>query len=160
QLENFSRDPKEALRLLKASGAAPNFPDEQWKDLLEGLPLDFDALDKGLFDGKGITTEADWNRVWRKVEDAMGFAFSQRRSELAVYGTYILDFFQQFRPELHVNVINFDRAVRKFIASSKDVLFSDTNRFVHLEKSYLTPGGKHYSELAPPCGPKRQSCGY
>ncbi|KAK1217741.1 hypothetical protein PQX77_019613 [Marasmius sp. AFHP31] len=41
QLENFSRDPKEALQLLKASGGAPIFPEESWPKILSGSFIDF-----------------------------------------------------------------------------------------------------------------------
>ncbi|KAK7021103.1 hypothetical protein VNI00_017506 [Paramarasmius palmivorus] len=87
-----SPDPKEALRLLRSSGSAPTFPNQSWKELLEGSFLDFDVINKELFGGGIISTEEDWSRVWRVVEQAMGFAFLKQGPELRTYGTYILDF--------------------------------------------------------------------
>ncbi|KAK1222620.1 hypothetical protein PQX77_014526, partial [Marasmius sp. AFHP31] len=99
QLENFSRDPKEALQLLKASGGAPIFPEESWPKILSGSFIDFN---------KHVFREG----VWHTTSTAMEYAFNDQRAELDSYLRYISDFFLQFKPDFHVNIINLNVAIR------------------------------------------------
>ncbi|KAL0569896.1 hypothetical protein V5O48_012062 [Marasmius crinis-equi] len=93
QLKNFSRDPKEALRLLKASGGTPIFPEDFWTKILAGSQVDFDAVHKHLFGGSTVKSEAEWHRVWRTTSAAMAYAYSNRQTKLDSYYTYISNFF-------------------------------------------------------------------
>lgn len=65
QLENYSRDPKEAFRRLKAQPEAPEFTDDSWKAILAGSYVDLDVINAELYQRGRITAEGHWTKVWR-----------------------------------------------------------------------------------------------
>ncbi|KAJ7882131.1 hypothetical protein B0H13DRAFT_1477992, partial [Mycena leptocephala] len=75
--ENYSHNPKEALRLIRGIAGSPEFTETGWKSLLEGNYVNFDQLH-----GRGVTTHSNWITVWMSFQCTVNFAFENREQEL------------------------------------------------------------------------------
>jgi hypothetical protein len=137
--ENYSRDPKEALRLIRGIAGSPEFTESGWKSLLEGNYVDFDQVSKELY-GRGVSTHGDWITVWMSFQRAVNFAFEKREEELDTYFKYIQGLFAQTGDELAHNVIGCDRAIRTFVGNSRGTFLDDIHKFTQFDRSYLTTG--------------------
>ncbi|KAJ7939217.1 hypothetical protein B0H13DRAFT_1587221, partial [Mycena leptocephala] len=97
-VENYPRDSKEALRLIRNHAGCPPFTETGWRCLLEGNYVDLDHVSRELF-GHGIASLGDWITVWMAFQRAVNFAKITKelviRGILEVNGT---NFFQPAPP--------------------------------------------------------------
>ncbi|KAJ6612764.1 hypothetical protein B0H10DRAFT_1744269, partial [Mycena sp. CBHHK59/15] len=145
-IENYSRDVKEATRIIRSHAGCPSFTEDGWKDVLEGNYVNFDEIARELLDLTRITTQGQWVDAWRKYRRCVVFAFEGRNEELDAYFDYIQGLFSQAGSEFAHNVIGCDKAIRMFIGTSKATLFNDLPSFAQYERSYLIPGMVHYHD--------------
>ncbi|KAJ7509726.1 hypothetical protein B0H11DRAFT_1658636, partial [Mycena galericulata] len=143
-IENYTHNTKEAMRLIRSHAGCPSFTETGWKDVLEGNYVDFDEVAQTLLDYKQIDSQGQWVDVWGKFKRCVSFAFADRNDELDAYFDYIQRLFSGSSPELAHNVIACDKAIRRFIGSSKTTLFNDFPSFGQFERSYLIPGMVHF----------------
>ncbi|KAF9017454.1 hypothetical protein BDZ89DRAFT_936546, partial [Hymenopellis radicata] len=144
QLENHSRNPKEAQRQISFAPGCPRFSKEDWKSVLVGDYVDLDGVLRHLQPGQtsGITDLASWQKAWHTFKRAIDFAFTDRGSELQKYEDYILRAFNSRSSSWHSQVISFDRDNRQNVmAQDKDVRFSDVSEFEGNKDSWLAASG-------------------
>ncbi|KAJ3751962.1 hypothetical protein EV360DRAFT_89206 [Lentinula raphanica] len=150
QVENYSLDLKNALQSLEVAIAKPSLPKGQWKNILLDGYVDFDDLLGNLFTSEleetslylngdttlefrrprtvtKVNTHGQWINAFRVYEEAVNFAFPGRQPELQVYWNHIHYLFAALQPVLHHRVINYDRAVRIFVGSRRDILLNEAN---------------------------------
>jgi hypothetical protein len=151
-LDNISRDPKSARRSLFNSASRPQFPENEWLNVLAGHAVDMDHIFSSLYavvhddrrierigdikisvghstPAKTIRTHGDWVIAWDRVVEATTFAFPHRERELRTYGKYITQLFSAVPPASHSRVIQFDKACRVRVGQCQDRELSDTFAF-------------------------------
>ncbi|KIM83784.1 hypothetical protein PILCRDRAFT_6681 [Piloderma croceum F 1598] len=159
-IANYVLDVKLAKLHLLNSGAAPEFPDSEWKSLLSGLAVNLDAVFSGRYStehdaktsheigdftistreatvSKSVKTAGDWFIAWNQASAATTFAFLHRNRECQDYGRHILDLFAAFAEEHHHLILNYDRAVRKRVALRQNLLLTDLAEFGDLRVQFL-----------------------
>ncbi|KAK7020183.1 hypothetical protein VNI00_017832 [Paramarasmius palmivorus] len=145
QLENYSRDPKEAARRVLYSRNAPPLNFEEWKTVLPGEYTSLDNLYYRLHPSSSsdtIQTQSEWSEAWSYFRRAICHAFSGRDMELQAYEDYILRSFRTRQTSFHPNIISFDRDNRRnVLAANKEVLFSDFEFFSQNRESWLESSG-------------------
>ncbi|KAK7023975.1 hypothetical protein R3P38DRAFT_3194548 [Favolaschia claudopus] len=140
-LENYSRDPKEVLRLTQTRAGCPQFTEAGWKSLLAGEYVDFDAVAQEIF-GYRVDNSDRWHQIWHLYAKCVAFAFHMRRAELETYNEFVKNLF--ISTDITHNVIACDKAIRTFLGTSKHHLFNDVQLFQRFQHSHLIPGGIHY----------------
>ncbi|KAJ7220129.1 hypothetical protein GGX14DRAFT_315238, partial [Mycena pura] len=138
-IENYSRDPKEALRLIRTHAGCPEFTETGWKCILEGKYVDFDLLSTELH-ARGVTSNGDWVTIWMSYQSAVNFAFQNREQELDTYFKYIQSLFRQTGDDLAHNVIACDKAIRTFVGNSRSTFLDDVHKFGQFDRSHLMAG--------------------
>ncbi|KAJ3969352.1 hypothetical protein EV361DRAFT_804023 [Lentinula raphanica] len=164
QVENYSLDTKNALQSLDVAIAKPSLPKSQWKNVLLDGYVDFDDLLGNLFTTEleetslylsgettlefrrpkpvtKVNTHGQWINAFRVYEEAVNFAFAGRQPELQAYWSHIHYLFAAMQPVLHHRVINYDKAVRIFVGSRRDILLNEVEKFAHLKVAHLDSGG-------------------
>ncbi|KAJ3710975.1 hypothetical protein C8R42DRAFT_690022 [Lentinula raphanica] len=162
QVEDYSLDLKNALQSLDVAIAKPSLPKGQWKNVLLDGYVDFDDLLGNLFTTEleetslylsgettlefrrpkpvtKVNTHGQWINAFRIYEEAVNFAFPGRQSELQAYWSHIHFLFAAMQPVLHHRVINYDRAVRIFVGSRRDILLNEVEKFAHRAYSANLP---------------------
>ncbi|KAJ3833252.1 hypothetical protein F5878DRAFT_633205 [Lentinula raphanica] len=180
-IDNYKRDINAAIESIENSGVNPLFPGRLWgsvlrdeyielSEVLATVTFSADTLSPFSYSNpftealatttlakpvptKEITDESTWYRAWSATAEAITFAFPSRSNEVQAYGRHILALFEATRPEFHGNVIRYDRAMRQFIGSRRDILFDE---FKHrdlemFDMMYLWSSGIHY-QVQPPSG--------
>ena len=148
---NYSLDVKLAKAHLN-SGAAPKFPDTEWKSLLSGLAINLDTVFSGRYStehdykvsheirdftistreaatSKTVKTAGDWFIVWNQATAATTFAFPHWSKECQEYGRHILDLFATFAEEHHRLIFNYDRAMHKQVVQCRNLMLTDLAEF-------------------------------
>ncbi|KAJ7211393.1 hypothetical protein GGX14DRAFT_362632, partial [Mycena pura] len=164
QVESYSLDIKETLRLLSVSLSKPSFPETLWKEVLLDRFVDLDVIVANRFATEPdephrlllgdhqleikkpkvvsrVSNHGEWILAFRIYERAVNFAFKHRRDELETYSNHIQDLFASWHPSLHHRIINYDRAARNLIGQSHSLLFSDTQQLRPCENAHLSAGG-------------------
>ncbi|KAJ6619038.1 hypothetical protein B0H10DRAFT_1794203, partial [Mycena sp. CBHHK59/15] len=131
-IENYSRDTKEVLRLIRSHAGCPPFTETGWKNLLEGNYVDLDQMSDELYKHK-ITNQGEWTTAWLAFEHCVNFAFQDRGQELTTYFQYIQGLFAQTSADHAHNVIGCDEAIQTFIGSSRQHLFDNISFFGQFE---------------------------
>ena len=113
-IANYTLDVKLAKAHLLNSGAAPEFPDSEWRSILSGLAVNLDVVFSGRYSteqdpkitrdigdftistrktttSKAVKTAEDWFIAWNQAATATTFAFPHRRRECQDYGQHILN---------------------------------------------------------------------
>ncbi|KAF8886895.1 hypothetical protein CPB85DRAFT_1169581, partial [Mucidula mucida] len=92
QLENHSKDSKEAQCQIMFTFKCPHFSQEDWRLLLIGDYFDFDNVLKHLQSSKasGVSNRTAWHKAWLAFKQAVCFAFTNRAAELQKYKNYIM----------------------------------------------------------------------
>lgn len=162
---------KRAFKRLTRMSGLPRFPRSQLKHVLAGEFVDFDKVyasvnslvaesnirarisDSVSIELEGevtssrqtnarVTDQASYTVAANLLLATMLFIFGEyRRNELTGYFTHVQTMFSSLSPSHHGCVINYDKAVRLFIAQSNDVAFDDFSKFTHLERANLHPLG-------------------
>ena len=133
-IANYTLDIKLAKAHLLNSGAAPEFPDTEWKSVLSGLAINLDTVFSGRYSteqdfkvtheigdftistreamtSKSVKAAGDWFITWNQAAATTVFAFPHRHKECQDYGKHILDLFAAFAREHHHLIFNYDQAV-------------------------------------------------
>ncbi|KAJ3725466.1 hypothetical protein C8R42DRAFT_575963 [Lentinula raphanica] len=180
-IDNYKRDIDAAIESIENSGVNPLFPGRLWgsvlrdeyielSEVLATVTFSADTLSPFSYSNpftealatttlakpvpiKEITDESTWYRAWSATAEAITFAFPSRSNEVQAYGRHILALFEATRPEFHGNIIRYDRAMRQFVGSRRDILFDE---FKHrdlemFDMMYLWSSGIHY-QVQPPSG--------
>jgi hypothetical protein len=179
-IANYTLDIKLAKAHLLNSGAAPEFPDTEWKSLLSGLAVNLDAVFSGRYStehdykisheigdftistreattSKSVKTAGDWFIAWNQATAATTFAFPHRGKECQEYGRHILDLFAAFAEEHHRLIFNYDRAVRKRVALRRNLLLTDLAEFGDLRVQFLDVRGANSGTQAQPSTSRRSN---
>jgi hypothetical protein len=179
-IANYTLDVKLAKAHLLNSGAAPEFPDTEWKSILLGLAVNLDAVFSGRYStehdskishdigdftistrettiSKAVKSAGDWFIAWNQAAVATVFAFPHRHKECQDYGRHILDLFAAFAQEHHHLILNYDRAVRKRVALRRDLLLTDLAQFGDLRVQYLDVRGANSGSQAQTGGGRRST---
>ncbi|KAK7045855.1 hypothetical protein VNI00_007277 [Paramarasmius palmivorus] len=145
QLENYSRDPKEAARRIMYSKNAPPLVLDEWKTVLPGDYTDLDAIFTRMHpshSASAIQTQSDWAEAWSYLRRGINHAFSFREDELREYEDYLLSSFRTRQSSFHANIVAFDRDNRQnVLAANKGVLFTDFHHFAQNRKAWLESTG-------------------
>ncbi|KLO04393.1 hypothetical protein SCHPADRAFT_947726 [Schizopora paradoxa] len=127
--------------MLQNTVSKPEYPPDQWKNLLLGDAVDLDKVlsainsrsidnkfkqsigDKMVIEFVGETkatkkvkTHTDWISAFSKTKSAILFLFGHRREELDKYSDYIKNMFRSISPKSHRAVIHADQAIREQVA--------------------------------------------
>jgi hypothetical protein len=163
-IANYTLDVKLAKAHLLNSGAAPEFPDMEWKSLLLGLAVNLDAVFSRRYStkhdskvtheirdftistreattSKSVKTTGDWFIAWNQASAATAFAFPHRSTECQEYSRHILNLFAAFAEEHHRLIFNYDRAMRKQVALRWNLLLTDLAEFGDLRVQFLNVRG-------------------
>ncbi|KIK72189.1 hypothetical protein PAXRUDRAFT_181185, partial [Paxillus rubicundulus Ve08.2h10] len=144
---------------------APDFPPDQWTNILTGLAVDLNKIlgahystdietkqmkdIRDLFQlsirtskqSKIIRTHGDWVIAFGKTLQATVFALPQRSAEYAAWQTYISQLFASVQFSQHKRVIEFDKAARLRVANQKHIHLIDFAKFDDLRTIFLSPIG-------------------
>ena len=163
-IANYTIDIKQTKSHLLNSGAAPEFPDSEWKSVLSGLAVNLDTVFSGRYStehdpqitheigdftisarevatSKSVKSAGDWFIAWNQTAAVTVFAFPHRSRECQEYGKHILGLFAAFAEEHHRLIFNYDRAVRKRVALQRDLLLTDLSEFGDLRVQFLNVRG-------------------
>lgn len=164
QIEVYSLDIKEALRMLSLALRKPVFPDSLWKDVLLDRFVDLDTVLASRFAVEPdepqqlvvgdhqleikkpkmvsrVSSHGQWLLAFRAYAKAVTFAFNGRQDELETYENHIHELFASWNPSLHHRVLSYDRAARNLIGQSHGILFSDIHKLRACENAHLSAGG-------------------
>lgn len=93
-----------------------------------------------------VTDQASYTVATNMLISIMLFVFGPyRRDELTSYFAHVQAMFTSIATSHHICVINYDRAVRLYIAQSNDVAFNEFTRFQHFKRANLHPLGINVS---------------
>ncbi|KAJ7081228.1 hypothetical protein C8R44DRAFT_895100 [Mycena epipterygia] len=93
-IENYTRDIKETLRLIRSMAGCPVFTETGWKDVPAGNYVDFHEIAQTLLGNKQITTQGQWVDIWGKFKRCICFPLEGRNEELETYFDYIQGLFE------------------------------------------------------------------
>ncbi|THU77822.1 hypothetical protein K435DRAFT_577222, partial [Dendrothele bispora CBS 962.96] len=80
-----------------------------------------------------VTTHGEWMICWDQFCNAVTFLMPWRAGELNSYRAHITNLFSAHaNPSYHVNVINYDKAVRIRASERRNILLSDIGSFTDL----------------------------
>lgn len=163
-LRAYAVDPKLAKSDLLNSIGAPEFPDNEWANVLAGRSVDLDHVISGRYNvsagqrrveklgdfelayGSGTPTKrvesmGDWVLAWNQTVAAVSYAFPHRRRELTEYGSYIVGLFGALAVSFHHRLIDHEKAVRKRVASRQNLLLTDYKDFDDLRLQFIDSCG-------------------
>ncbi|KAJ7776591.1 hypothetical protein DFH07DRAFT_951722 [Mycena maculata] len=160
-LKVLLQDPKLAKRSITTSARAPEFPESEWTNLLNGRAVNFDAVLSSFFSttshdehseslGSGLELRfgtvaptkfvrdaGTWTIAFDRVCAATLFIFTHRARELTTYREYIVGLFAATSSLFHDRIIAFDKAVRKFACQRWDIELTDFNKFLHIKTAVI-----------------------
>ena len=159
-IEVYTIDPKATKRSLVNEPDCPEFPDSEWKNIINGRAVNLDAVLSGQLSTahdnpkvekvgdleisfgaveptKLVKNGGDWNIAWNRTVRATVFGFPHHLEELSSYGEYIVNLFSVTHPSVHNQVIAFDKAVRKRIGSVRNLELWDFEKFADLKIAHM-----------------------
>ena len=164
-LDNWSNDPTYVVRKILLAPGAPDFPPDQWLNIVKGLAVDLDKVlgshystdvdtkqtrDVGdIFQlslripkqTKVVRSHGEWVIAFGKTVQATSFALPQRNAEHLAWQTYISQLFASVQLSHHDRVIQFDKAARLRVANQKHLRLSHFADFDDLRTIHLSPFG-------------------
>lgn len=135
-LDNWANDPSFVVRKIMLAPGCPDFPPDQWSNIVKGLAVDLNKVlgahysteveskqtrDLGdLFQlsvkipkqSRMVRTHGEWVIAFGKTVQATTFALPQRNAEYLAWQTFMSGLFASILPSFHSRVIEFDRAAR------------------------------------------------
>ncbi|KAF5337701.1 hypothetical protein D9758_017339 [Tetrapyrgos nigripes] len=173
-LTNWLCDPKHTKASVYSSPSLIEFPDSEWNNLFNSKHIDFDVLlsfsssveydnkpTYKLGDGaeiklpgpsKRVRTHGDWTIAFGMYEDIIKFTLPWREGEIRAYRRHINNLFKSHPDSSqHINVINYDKAIRQRVASRRDLLLTDTHAFQGLYLNWIVnaPSALHNQSQFP-----------
>lgn len=169
--ENYMRDIKYAKKKIICARGCPDVPDFIWNDILPDRYHDFNKSFTAFYSISGdhrdtytfgeleftgsstkpsreIRTHGDWITTFQTYRKAVLFAYPHRGQELDNYFEYISRQFAVVHPSQIARVINFDRAVRSFVARSNHLTFDDAPNLQSLYTQYFSAAGISASQYS------------
>lgn len=164
-LEDWANDPSYVVRKIMLAPGCPDFPPDQWSNIVKGLAVDlnkvlgahyttevepkqtrelgdlFQLSVKGPKQSRTVRSHGEWVIAFGKTIQATAFALPQRYAEYLAWQTYMSGLFASIQPSFHLRVIEFDRAARLRAAHQKHVRLCDFAKFDDLRTMYLTSYG-------------------
>ncbi|KAH7912978.1 hypothetical protein BJ138DRAFT_1124813, partial [Hygrophoropsis aurantiaca] len=163
-LDKWSTDPKFIRSKILLAPDCPDFPPDQWLNIVQGNVVDLDKVltahystdteqkqvqEMGIFQislrtsntSRFIKTQADWSIAHYKYVRAIAFVLPWMRDSIQTYHDFILQMFASFHISAHSYVICFDRAVRLRVAHQKHIRLDDVAKFDDLRIIHLNPYG-------------------
>ncbi|TRM63041.1 hypothetical protein BD626DRAFT_403342 [Schizophyllum amplum] len=162
QLENFSRDLKGAKTHLLNATSRPQFPDEEWGNILSGRVVDLDRVLSSIYSvsvnhksvervgaleltfghatpSKTVKTYGDWVTAWSATSEAVLFILPHLKADLDAYAKHIQAYFRSLPSEgiYPQRVINYDRAVRIRVSERRDTRLTDFFAFSDLQLMWI-----------------------
>ncbi|KII82749.1 hypothetical protein PLICRDRAFT_85053, partial [Plicaturopsis crispa FD-325 SS-3] len=169
-LKIYAVEPKLSKSDLLNSEGTPEFPDSEWTHILAGQAVDLDhvfngrhstgADDKVSHDigeftisskpkvpSRTIISFGDWVIAWFATTTATAYAFPHRQRELVRYGEHVIGQFAAIAPQFHSCVMDYEKAVRRRVASRRDLLLTDFFEFSDLRVQFIDIRGSGSSAL-------------
>ena len=131
-LDNWANDPTFVVRKILLSPGCPNFPPDQWLQLVKGLAVDLNKVLGAHYstevDSKqtqdlgdvfqlsvklprqmrSVQTHGEWVIAFSKTIQAISYILPPRRTEYLAWETYISQLFTAVQSSHHERVIEFD----------------------------------------------------
>ncbi|THU78370.1 hypothetical protein K435DRAFT_573434, partial [Dendrothele bispora CBS 962.96] len=167
-LENWGRDKDYTLSSIKSDPDCPQFPNSEWKNLIAGKPVEFDhilsSVGSASFNDKQtqrlgeleirfgsatpirkVSTHGEWTICWDLYFNAVTFLMPWRASELNTYRSHITNLFSAHADSsYHINVINYDKAVRIRVSERRNLLLSEIGSFTDLFITWIQLASVNY----------------
>ena len=155
-LNNWASDPTFVVRKILLSPGCPDFPPDQWLQVVKGLAVDLNKVLGAHYSTevdskqtqdigevfqlsvklprqtKTVRTHGEWVIAFGKTIQAVSYVLPSRREEYLAWEGYVSQLFAAVQPTHHERVIEFDRAVRLRVAHQKHVRLHDFARFEDL----------------------------
>ena len=151
----------------------PDIPQHLWNAILSNEFVDLDKIltgvhttsaDRGstyrfgpleLVDApskptRHVLTSGEWNAAWFRYDEAVRFAFPNRKYELRDYAELIYNLFTAAGREWELKVIDFDRAIRCVVGRRNNLLLTDTAQFNAMYTKYIVRPREETSRLSHP----------
>ena len=133
-LDNWSNDPTYIVRKILLAPGVPDFPPDQWLNVVKGLAVDLDKVLRAHYSTnvdakqtrdvgdlfqlslripkqtKAVRSHREWVIAFGKTVQATSFALPQRNAEYLAWQTYISQLFTSVQPTFHDRVIQFNKA--------------------------------------------------
>jgi hypothetical protein len=160
----WSTDIKRARSSLRFAAAKPGFPASQYRNMLEGLPVDLNQVNASIntykleenrkatigsnleidfgvaAPVKSIENASQWFDAWEAYTEAVELLFPFRKAEFVAYGKQIRAIFRTTPVERFSWVIALDSSIRQRVADTNCHLLNDFGAFADLQLLYLTYG--------------------
>lgn len=142
-LRLWSTNPKRYKASLVNAVRCPEFPDSEWTNIIEGKPINLDVVFAGHY-----STSYDQRHIEKLGSIELSFASAKPSKHVRTigdwviaYGTYITGLFGAIHESLHYRVIEYDKAVRKYVSARRDRLLTDTTHFSNLYQTHISSSG-------------------
>ncbi|KAH9903894.1 uncharacterized protein BXZ73DRAFT_62226 [Epithele typhae] len=143
QYRNFSLDIMSTLTNLLNSPGLPELTACEWDNILCGRPVDLDQVFISRYPTASSSVKSSGDRFAASQDASAAYAFAL--PELApvcvTYGKQIISLFASLHESLAGRVLDYDRAIRKRVASNRNLLFSDTAEFFDLRLQHIESAG-------------------
>jgi hypothetical protein len=177
-LRDWAIDPKFVRASITNSASCPDFPYSEWGNIINGRAVNLDQVFSAFYStsndnrhvtqlgnleitsdtastpAKVIKKDSEWRNSWEKAEDAYNYLMPHRGGELKKYGRHISKIFFATSEIFHYQVIQYDKAVRAFAASRRDILLGDYEEFTDIRMHHIDNLGSGHSQTAGP-GPQK-----
>jgi hypothetical protein len=182
-LRDWAVDPKFVRASITNSAACPDFPYSEWGNIINGRAVNLDQVfsafyttsndnrhvtqlgnleitsDAASTPSKIIKRDSEWRNSWEKAEDAYCYLMPHRGGELKKYGRHITKIFFATNEIFHYRVIQYDKAVRAFVASRRDVLLGDYEEFADIRMHHIDNLGSGHTQTPVDSSQKSQNRG-
>jgi hypothetical protein len=156
-LKDWSIDPKFVRSSITNTASCPDFPYSEWSNIIAGRAVNLDHVyssfytmindnrnvtnlggieittDSGKTPSKTVKRDSEWRNAWEKTEGLYVYLMPHRLGELRKYGQHVGRIFLAINQKHHSRVIQYDKVVRAFVASHRDVLLGDYNEFTDIK---------------------------
>ncbi|KAF8131559.1 hypothetical protein EV363DRAFT_1164942, partial [Boletus edulis] len=153
-IDNWSNDPSYVVRKIMRAPGCPDFPEDQWSNIVKGLPVDLEKVLVAYYPpsrSKVVQTHGDWIVAFGMTVQAVAFAFPHRRREYTQYQNHISQLFASVQPSFHSKVVEYDKAVRLKAANQIFLRLTNYAEYEELRIIHLNPlgMGSHSGEWLP-----------
>ncbi|EDR12075.1 uncharacterized protein LACBIDRAFT_324483 [Laccaria bicolor S238N-H82] len=186
-LKLYAVDPKGTKCSLINSPTCPEFPDSEWTNILAGHTVNLDAVLTGYYSTsnndkriesigdldikfgtvaptKIVLSAGEWTIAWNRASRATSMAFPHWAGELADYAEYIIALFATTDILFHDQVILFDKAIRHYVGSRRDLELTHFDKFANLRTAHMDSIGAAVvqclpiSKVSPTSCKKQEAC--
>ncbi|KAF7354026.1 C3H1-type domain-containing protein [Mycena venus] len=159
------QDPKRTKTSILTSARSPELPDSEWTNIVNGRPINLDAVLSGMFSTaanderseslggglelrfgavaptKVVSDAGTWIIAFDRARAATLFVFPHRAQELTDYRDYVLAMFAATNSLFHDRIITFDKAARKRVAHRRDLELTDFHQFADIKVALIDSVG-------------------